>query len=133
MTDNCIDIIQNPFGNYIIQFILDIWGAETCNSILLVIEHNIVSFSMQKYSSNVVEKCLDLVTAVNRKRWNDEIFNHSRIISLVKNKYGNYVLQKALQMMSFSEKSERRGYLIEYLNVFHKKDKARLKEFIDVI
>ena len=58
-------MIQNPFGNYIIQHILEEWGFAGCKCVINVIQHNIISLSMQKFSSNVVEKCLDLIDQVN--------------------------------------------------------------------
>jgi hypothetical protein len=133
LTEDCIEIIQNPFGNYIIQYTLDLWGADTCSNLLQVIEQNLVLLSMQKYSSNVVEKCFDMISAVKRSKWINELFHLNRIMCLIKNKYGNYVLQKAVQMMSFSEKSERKLYLNDHLMKFHRKDQMRLRDFIDVI
>lgn len=88
---------------------------------------------MQKYSSNVVEKCFDLISPIRRNSWIDQVFNFNKIMCLIKNKYGNYVLQKAVQMMSFSERSERKLYLSDHLMNFHKKDKTRIRDFINVI
>jgi hypothetical protein len=62
--NNCLEIIQNAFGNYIIQHILDEWGSHICKDITKMIQQNIISLSMQKFSSNVVEKCLDIVDPV---------------------------------------------------------------------
>lgn len=61
---NCLEIIQNPFGNYIIQHILEEWGPEICKDVTKHIHQNIISLSMQKFSSNVVEKCMDLIDEV---------------------------------------------------------------------
>lgn len=69
---NCLEILQNPFGNYIIQHIFDVslnykiktWNLDTCKEIFKVILNNISSLSMQKFSSNVIEKCLDIVDSV---------------------------------------------------------------------
>ena len=61
---NCLEIIQNPFGNYIIQHILEEWGPQICQDVTKVIHQNIISLSMQKFSSNVVEKCMDLIDDV---------------------------------------------------------------------
>ncbi len=65
--NNSLEIIQNPFGNYIIQHILDEWGPNSIKNVIIVIIDNIVSLSMQKFSSNVVEKCLELVDEVINK------------------------------------------------------------------
>lgn len=64
ITRNSLEIVQNPFGNYVIQHILDEWGAEVAKDIINVIINNMISLSMQKFSSNVVEKCFDLVDPV---------------------------------------------------------------------
>jgi hypothetical protein len=57
---NCLEIVQSPFGNYAIQHVLEEWGMEISKNIILIIKENIVSLSMQKFSSNVVEKCLEM-------------------------------------------------------------------------
>lgn len=64
ISKNSLEIVQNPFGNYVIQHILDEWGAEVAAPIIEVILRNIISLSMQKFSSNVVEKCFDTVNEV---------------------------------------------------------------------
>lgn len=61
---NCLEIVQNPFGNYIIQHILEEWGPEVCKDVTIIIHQNLISLSMQKFSSNVVEKCMDLISEV---------------------------------------------------------------------
>jgi hypothetical protein len=39
----------------------------SCKEILNIIQQNIISLSMQKYSSNVVEKCLEIADKVKIK------------------------------------------------------------------
>ena len=62
-----------------------------------------------------------------------EIFNTSKLSSLLKNKYGNYVLQKAIQMMSQGEKIEIKDHLIKKVIFSSNKEKARLNDLIDMI
>jgi F0F1-type ATP synthase delta subunit len=64
LQQNALEIIQNPFGNYIVQHVFDEWGVESCKDILKVIVNNVLSLSMQKFSSNVVERCLDIADEV---------------------------------------------------------------------
>jgi hypothetical protein len=52
--------VQNPFGNYVIQDIIVGWDIEFNIDILNLMCQNIISLSMQKFSSNVVEKCFDI-------------------------------------------------------------------------
>jgi hypothetical protein len=64
ITKNALEIVQNPFGNYLIQHIFEEWGHEIAKDILNVIITNLISLSMQKFSSNVVEKCFDMIDMV---------------------------------------------------------------------
>ena len=41
------------------------WDIEYCKDILNIICQNIISLCMQKFSSNVVEKCFDIKDEVN--------------------------------------------------------------------
>lgn len=59
MKKQCLEIVQNPFGNYAIQYALEAYGDSICEGIINEIVNNILSLSMQKYSSNVVEKCIE--------------------------------------------------------------------------
>lgn len=64
--EHCLEIIQSPYGNYIIQHVLDEWGYMICKDIVKVIYQNLISLSMQKFASNVVEKCLDMIDHVKK-------------------------------------------------------------------
>jgi hypothetical protein len=64
LSSNVIEIIQNPFGNYSLQYILKEWGIVSCRYIVNIIINNISSLSMQKFSSNVVETCIEMADKV---------------------------------------------------------------------
>lgn len=57
--ENFFEVVQDPFGNYAIQFAIDTYGKEYCKDIINDICANILTFSLQKFSSNVVEKCIE--------------------------------------------------------------------------
>jgi len=59
---------------------------------------------MQKFSSNVVEKCLEKGGDIILSRFIDEIQYNNKISDLMKNNYGNYVVQKALKLSSDANK-----------------------------
>jgi len=63
-----LEIVQNPYGNYIIQEAYEKWGFETCKEIVKIIYQNFTSLSVQKFSSNVVEKSIEISDAVFRKK-----------------------------------------------------------------
>lgn len=62
-----------------------------------------------------------------------ELFNASKISSLLKNKYGNFVLQKAIQVMPEDEKKEIKDYLAKRVLSISNKEKARLNSLIEII
>jgi hypothetical protein len=53
---------------------------------------------MQKYSSNVIEKCFEKSHEIVLSKYVEEISQYSRVIELMKHSYGNYVVQKVLKI-----------------------------------
>ena len=86
-------IITDQYGNYIIQNILTKFNLMLKYQIIETIIKNLVIFSNQKFSSNVVEKCFDSEMKTNAI---DEILKDNNFELILLNEYGNYVIQKAL-------------------------------------
>lgn len=81
--------------NYVVQFILKLnlrWATE---AILKQLEGNYGDLSMQKYSSNVVEKCLQFAGGQITKIVL-ELINDPRFDKIMQDPYGNYAIQTAL-------------------------------------
>ncbi len=53
--------------------------------------------------------------------------------SLLKNKYGNFVLQKAINTMSTEERKELKEYLIKKVSITSNKEKARISSLLEII
>jgi len=97
-------LVENQYGNYIIQHLLDVSTVETTDTIKEKMHGKFVRYSKQKFSSNVVEKCLrhsskEIEEGVATKNWRDVIVREllSKACDLISDKYGNYCLQTALQ------------------------------------
>lgn len=58
MNFNIDRLITDPYGNYIIQFCYEFFGEDKCAAITERIIDRILQFSLQKYSSAVVFKCV---------------------------------------------------------------------------
>ena len=58
---------------------------------------NFNSFAMQKYSSTVLEKCFELCDENVKTLMYQYIINQSVLKQLLCDKYGNYVIQKAIE------------------------------------
>lgn len=102
------EIIQDPYGNYAIQHAMDVYGETNCGCLIERVLEKIVQLSIHKYSSNVVEKCIMDSSQVFIKIYNMLKSTKRKFIvalskedvnlELMKNKFGSFVLQKALSM-----------------------------------
>ena len=61
------------------------------------IKDSITLFSCQKFSSNVIEACIDNTTSLKKMTIDKLIENDNYIAKLILDQYGNYIVQKALQ------------------------------------
>ena len=57
--ENVIELAQSPYGNYALQEAMEHWSLQDCEEIYQVLMKNLLQLSMQKFSSNVIETCLD--------------------------------------------------------------------------
>ena len=99
---NFIDFCQDQFGNYVIQHILDKIGGKNLPQIYQALKGRIYEMSIHKFASNVIEKCLYNGTEEQKTEMINELLNkednvHDSLISLVKDKFGNYVVQKIIE------------------------------------
>lgn len=57
---------------------------------------NVCALSVQKFSSNVIEKCIRVAEHSTRKMLIEELLNRTRLEKLLRDSYGNYCVQTAL-------------------------------------
>ncbi|KAJ3447906.1 pumilio homology domain family member [Anaeramoeba flamelloides] len=96
--DNAFILIQDRYANYVIQYIVN--KGFRWNGIAEIVKQNLYSFSIQKFSSNVVEKCLNVFNYRYKQLLIYELINmpKNRILKLLKDRYANYVIQTALDV-----------------------------------
>mmetsp|Transcript_161245 Transcript_161245/g.297199 ORF Transcript_161245/g.297199 Transcript_161245/m.297199 type:complete len:1093 (+) Transcript_161245:123-3401(+) len=95
---HALDLVQSPYGNYAIQHALEEWGALRCMLVLKSLEGRMMQLSIQKFSSNVVEKIFCSAPPDMRKRFIDELIESDKMSALVNSNYGHYVVKRALQL-----------------------------------
>ncbi len=131
ISENCIEIAQNPYGNYGIQYILEEWGITICESIVKIIINNICSLSTQKYSSNVSEKIIGLLDEEKQNLIIQELFLSNKFIFVLRSKYGRYVIQKAIKILNKKQKDDIYNYLSNLkLDPQYSKDKMKLNNIL---
>jgi hypothetical protein len=99
INQNLNKLINNKYGNYSVQAIINALKDEKklIEPIYLYISNNIVELSNQKYSSNVVDTFIMKKDEFSKQIIN-EIIKNNQIKDMVKDQYGNYVIQKAMSI-----------------------------------
>ena len=111
LNSNLSAITTDQFGNYIIRHIVVHLNHSINNALIKNIINNIVYYSNQKYSSNVVEKCLDnnyIKEYILNELSKQYIFNN-----ILLNEFGNYVVQKAISLADDAKKEIFFKYIIQ--------------------
>ena len=132
VTNNFVLLAQSPFGNYAIQFLLEKLNSNELNELFGVLNENIYKLSVQQFSSNVVEKALEKMDEITREKILDKLFFQGKFIILLKNKFGKFVISKAVSYMPQELKTKFEFELVNNINkgLYNHKDKNRVKKFL---
>ena len=93
--ENAFGLIQHPFGNFVIQVVVEYW--KDYKAIINLFKNNFFDLSMEKYASNVIERFIEKDEEILNE-FIDEIISTNKIYEVMKSNYGNYVIQKALKL-----------------------------------
>lgn len=64
ITLNALELVQDPYGNYVCQYVIDLSGGVFAEAVIQRFYGHICALSVQKFSSNVVEKVWELLCAL---------------------------------------------------------------------
>ncbi|KAL3620927.1 hypothetical protein CASFOL_035839 [Castilleja foliolosa] len=88
---------QDAYGNYVIQFILELKIPSITSKLTSQFEGSYVNLSRQKFSSHVVEKCLAVGNDETRTKIIHELLSTPYFEQLLQDPHANYVVQTALR------------------------------------
>ena len=95
--NKCSELIENPYGNYALQIVIDNWNNNDLFDIFKQFFGHLTELSSMKYASNVIERFIEK----NEEFLNEYILEicvkKNTIGTLIKNSFGNYVIQTALK------------------------------------
>ena len=91
------DLINDKYGNYTIQTIFKLYIDKINDKIYEYIDKNIVKLSKEKFSSNVIDKCI-IKEYDKSKKLVENILQKKVIKEIIVDQYGNYVVQKILNV-----------------------------------
>jgi len=100
VANHALRLSQDPFGNYVVQYVLDLGTTWACTVVMKQLAGSYCDLSTQKFSSNVVEKCLKLTgnqaLEESKNRAVVELAGSPNLGRLLSDPYANYVVQSAL-------------------------------------
>ena len=101
--DNIEKLINDENGNFSIQKIITKLNENVYNNkIFNYIQDKILKLSVQKFSSNVIETFL-ISIPIYKDKIISKLIESNAIINLLSDKYGNYIIQKALSYANIDD------------------------------
>lgn len=128
--DNALTLIEHPFGNYVIQVIVENWNEEEVEEILSRFKNKYAELSNKKYSSNVVERCLEKNDKI-LSQYIEEICENGKVADIMRNSYGNYVIQKALKISAGRNKEKLADNVNK--NIYKLNDKKLISKWKNIV
>ena len=101
--ENAIYLIQQSYGNFVIQVIIESWSDY--KEIISLFKDHFFKLSLEKYASNVIERCIEKDEEILND-YIDEIIKSNAIHEVMKSNYGNYVIQKVLKLAKGENKNK---------------------------
>eukprot|EP00930_Biecheleria_cincta_P040731 TRINITY_DN2789_c0_g2_i1.p1 TRINITY_DN2789_c0_g2~~TRINITY_DN2789_c0_g2_i1.p1 ORF type:complete len:590 (-),score=145.16 TRINITY_DN2789_c0_g2_i1:281-2050(-) len=117
-------LAMDPYGNYVVQHMLEHGRLEDKKRIIQTIQHDIVGFAKNKCSSNVAEKCFEIATigehAAQLEMERSALMNKvigapgemgTPLHQITDDKFGNYIVQRILEHSRGPERERIRNSL----------------------
>lgn len=103
IVEKSLELMQDAYGNYVVQYVLDVCSDEDVHDVCESVVGKVNLLAIQKFSSNVMEKCLDRCTDKVRETYLAELSDQERIRELMMDPFGNYVIQRALAVATHAQ------------------------------
>jgi len=97
------ELMQDAYGNYVVQYVLDVCADKDVHAVCESVIGKVNLLAIQKFSSNVMEKCLERCTDAVKEMYMQELSDPDRIRELMMDPFGNYVVQRALSVATHAQ------------------------------
>lgn len=104
ISNHAFDLVQDAFGNYVVQYILDLEEPLFIEPLCHNFKGSVVYLSKQKFSSNVMEKCIRVASDESRRMLIQEIIPPTELEKLLRDSFANYVVQTAFDYADDDQK-----------------------------
>ena len=130
---NFLIISQSPYGNYVIQYLFEVWPMKECEIIINEIIDKAINLATQRYSANIILKSLEFLDNPYKQKLIYTLCFSSNILDLLNNKYSYYTINKAIIFMDNSTKNKFVNYLSQNMKNVSYKDKNLVDKIISLI
>lgn len=96
ITRCAFDLVQDAYGNYVVQYILDLDELNYTRPLCLSFCGKVAALSKQKFSSNVIEKCIRVADLETKSTMINELLIGNELERMLRDSFANYVVQTAL-------------------------------------
>jgi len=96
ITECAFPLVQDPFGNYVVQYILDLNEPSFIKPLCQKFGGSISALSKQKFSSNVIEKCIRVADMDTKRMMVEEMLDATELEKMLRDAFANYVVQTAV-------------------------------------
>ncbi|UKJ89555.1 RNA-binding protein Puf1 [Theileria orientalis] len=100
ISSKTLELVEDAYGNYVIQYVLRLKDDEINSRIVSFLCEDVTKFAKQKFSSNVVERCLIFCPLEVRSTLISKFLNvpFEVLKDLILDPFGNYVIQRVLNV-----------------------------------
>ena len=106
---NCIQIMKDVFGNFVIQKVLEFGPNEHIQSLFEEIKGNILELSKHIYGCRVIQKFIQVLDLASQKEIIVEV--EGDIAACIYDLYGNHVVQKLIELVPYDELTQLQIYV----------------------
>jgi Pumilio-family RNA binding repeat len=103
IVEKALELMQDAYGNYVVQYVLDVCSDDDVHAVCEAVVGRVSLLAIQKFSSNVMEKCLERCTERVKEMYMNELSDQERIRELMMDPFGNYVVQRALSVATHAQ------------------------------
>lgn len=103
IVEKSLELMQDAYGNYVVQYVLDVCSDDDVHAVCESVVGKANLLAIQKFSSNVMEKCLERCTDRVKEMYLLEMSDPDRVRELMMDPFGNYVIQRALSVATHSQ------------------------------
>ena len=101
--EKAVELVQDAYGNYVVQYVIDLNSSTVNSKLAFIFMNSIQQLATQKFSINVIEKCLQQNSEEIQQEMIAEIGKAENISKMIGDQYANYgkeylVVQRALSL-----------------------------------